>query len=45
MGLAVLDGKGEGGGRGTAAQGTGVHEQSTVAGTPVIECGGDTKAD
>ncbi len=43
--LAVLDGKGEGRGRGAAAQCTGVHDQSVGSGTPVIEWGGDTKID
>lgn len=45
MVVAVLDGEGEDRGRGAAAQGAGVHEKSVGSGRPVIECGGDTKAD
>ncbi len=45
MVLADLDGKGDDGGRGTGTQDTRAREQSVGSGTPVIECGGNTKAD
>ena len=38
MVIAVLDGEGEGCGRGAAEQGAGAHEKSVGSARPVIEC-------